>query len=55
MKGKGPISWKSMTITAIVGAGLLGFMSYVKKEKEEGNSNYIRVNIFNYYFLFQRN
>ncbi|CAH0555510.1 unnamed protein product [Brassicogethes aeneus] len=34
-KGIGPISWKNMIITSTLGAGLMGFMWYVKKEKEE--------------------
>ncbi|XP_055917579.1 protein SCO1 homolog, mitochondrial [Eupeodes corollae] len=34
-KGKGPISWKSLGILSILGAGGLGFMYYVKNEKEE--------------------
>ncbi|XP_063635249.1 protein SCO1 homolog, mitochondrial [Cydia splendana] len=31
----GPITWKSMAATAVVGGGLTGFMLYVRKEKQE--------------------
>lgn len=37
-KGKGPISWKSLSLFAIAGAGGLGFFYYVKNEKEMGKS-----------------
>lgn len=30
----GPITWKSMAGTAIVGGGLTGFMLYVRQEKQ---------------------
>lgn len=36
MKGRGPITWKSLAVTAVVGGGLLAFMSYVKNEKQQG-------------------
>ncbi|XP_050100948.1 protein SCO1 homolog, mitochondrial [Anopheles aquasalis] len=35
MKGKGPITWKSFTFIATAGIGVLGFMWYVKDEKEQ--------------------
>ncbi|VVC98374.1 protein SCO1 homolog, mitochondrial [Leptidea sinapis] len=31
----GPITWKSMSITALVGGGLTAFLLYVRKEKHE--------------------
>ncbi|XP_056405795.1 protein SCO1 homolog, mitochondrial [Hyla sarda] len=31
----GPVSWKSLAITAVVGGALMAGMKYVKKEKEE--------------------
>lgn len=34
-KGKGPITWKSFSVVLVGGAGLLGFMWYVKDEKEQ--------------------
>lgn len=35
-KGKGPISWKSLSLVAVAGAGALGFFYYVKNEKDVG-------------------
>ncbi|XP_053677349.1 protein SCO1 homolog, mitochondrial [Anopheles nili] len=35
MKGKGPITWKSFAFIATAGVGVLGFMWYVKDEKEQ--------------------
>jgi len=34
-KGKGPISWRSLAVIGALGAGGLGFMMYVKNEKDE--------------------
>ncbi|CAH0714337.1 unnamed protein product, partial [Brenthis ino] len=34
-KSFGPITWKSMTVTAIAGGGLTAFMLYVRKEKQD--------------------
>ncbi|KAJ6646494.1 Protein SCO1 like, mitochondrial, partial [Pseudolycoriella hygida] len=33
-EGKGPISWKSLSVFAVTGVGCLGFFYYVKNEKE---------------------
>lgn len=33
-KGKGPISWKSLSIAAVVGASLLGGVKYLEYEKD---------------------
>jgi len=43
-QGKGPITWKSLTIVGIGGAGILGFVYYVKQEKEMGLliNNYVK-------------
>lgn len=35
-KGKGPITWKSLSICAVGGAGVLAFFYYVKNEKDMG-------------------
>ncbi|CAG9578793.1 unnamed protein product [Danaus chrysippus] len=34
-KFMGPVTWKSMTVTALVGGGLTAFMLYVRKEKQD--------------------
>ncbi|CRL00416.1 CLUMA_CG013683, isoform A [Clunio marinus] len=34
-KGKGPVTWKSLSVALVGGAGLLGFMWYVKDEKDQ--------------------
>lgn len=39
-KGKGPISWKSLSIVGVIGAGMMGFFYYVKNEKEAGKYRY---------------
>ncbi|KAJ8920231.1 hypothetical protein NQ315_011892 [Exocentrus adspersus] len=33
-KGVGPISWKNLAITSVLGSGLLAYLWYIKKEKE---------------------
>ncbi|XP_060527732.1 protein SCO1 homolog, mitochondrial [Cylas formicarius] len=33
-KGVGPVTWRSLAIASVLGGGLLGFMFYLKREKE---------------------
>lgn len=37
-KGKGPITWKNLSLVAVAGAGAMGFFYYVKNEKDVGKN-----------------
>ncbi|XP_022918314.1 protein SCO1 homolog, mitochondrial [Onthophagus taurus] len=34
-KGRGPVTWQSFSITAAIGGGLLAFMWYLRRQKED--------------------